>query len=142
MDKDSKNYQDWFLKAENDLRAAEAILEYYEQPPTDTICYHCHQVAEKSLKGYLVFHELVFHKIHDLIALLNLCLAKDKSLDILRENLEILNQYYTETKYPPDMPIDYSKEEAREATDKAKSVFEMIKERIVLNENGINVSSQ
>lgn len=43
-----KNYQDWLLKAENDLRAAEGIFGYYEQPPTDTICYHCHQVAEKS----------------------------------------------------------------------------------------------
>ncbi len=30
MDKNSKNYQDWLLKAENDLKAATAILRYYE----------------------------------------------------------------------------------------------------------------
>ena len=130
MDKNSRNYQDWLLKAENDLKAAEGILGYYEQPPTDTICYHCHQVAEKSLKSYLVFQEIIFHKIHDLIALLNLCLAKDKSLDTLRENLEVLNQYYIETKYPQDLPIDYPKEEAKEAVAKAKIVIKMIKDKI------------
>ena len=49
MDKNSKNYKYWLLKGENDLKAAEGIYGYYKQPPTDTICYHCHQVAEKSL---------------------------------------------------------------------------------------------
>ena len=130
MDKNSKNYQDWLLKAENDLKAAEGIYGYYEKPPTDTICYHCHQVAEKSLKSYLVFREIIFHKIHDLIALLNLCLTKGKTLDFLRGNLEVLNQYYIETKYPLDMPIDYSKEEAKEAINKARFILETIKDKI------------
>ena len=47
MDKNSKNYHDWVIKAENDLKASIAIYEYYEDPPTDMICYHCHQTAEK-----------------------------------------------------------------------------------------------
>lgn len=131
MDKNSKNYQDWLLKAENDLKAAQAILGYYEQPPTDTICYHCHQSAEKALKGYLIFQETMFHKIHDLIVLLNLCLSKDKTLDRLREDLEILNQYYIETKYPPDMPIDYSKQEAEEAISKARFILNTIQSIII-----------
>lgn len=130
MDKNSKNYHNWLTKAENDLKASRAILEFYEHPPTDTICYHCHQVAEKSLKCYLVFQKITFHKIHDLIALLNLCLEKDKTLDLLREDLDILNQYYIETKYPPDMPIDFSKAEASDAINKAKVVFNTIKNKI------------
>ena len=130
MDKNSSNYQDWLLKAENDLKAAEAILKYYEQPPTDTICYHCHQVAEKALKGYLVFKEASLPKIHDLITLLGFCLSQDKTLEILRSELRVLNKYYIETKYPPDMPIDYPKREAKEAIDKAKVIFKEIRERI------------
>lgn len=130
MDRNSKSYKDWLLKAENDLKAAEGIYGYYEQPPTDTICYHCHQVAEKSLKCYLVYQRVRFQKIHDLIVLLNLCLTKDKSLDSLRENLEILNQYYVETKYPLDMSIDYSIEEAKEAIQKASIILETIKDKI------------
>lgn len=130
MDRNSKSYKDWLLKAENDLKAAEGIYGYYEQPPTDTICYHCHQVAEKSLKCYLVYQRVRFQKIHDLIVLLNLCLTKDKSLDSLRENLEILNQYYVETKYPLDISIDYSIEEAKEAIQKASIILETIKDKI------------
>jgi len=30
MNKNSKNYHDWLLKAENNLKAAVAIFEYYE----------------------------------------------------------------------------------------------------------------
>lgn len=130
MDKNSKNYQDWFLKAANDLKAAKGILGYYEQPPTDTICYHCHQVAEKSLKGYLVYKKTPFAKIHDLITLLSLCLSKDETLEALRDELKILNKYYIETKYPPGIPIDYPKEEAKEAIKKAKVIFQAIKDKI------------
>lgn len=130
MDKNSKNYHDWVLKAENDLKAAEAILNYYEQPPTDTICYHCHQVAEKALKGYLVYKKAKFTKIHDLIALLSHCLLKDKSLENLRVDLKVLNKYYVETKYPPDMPIDYSKEEAKQAIERAIVILKAIKNKI------------
>jgi HEPN domain-containing protein len=130
VNKNSNHYYDWLSKAENDLKAAKAIYEYYEMPPTDTICYHCHQVAEKSLKAYLIFQETTFHKIHDLIALLNLCLAKDTTLDFLRDDLEILNQYYIETKYPPDMPIDFPKEEAGEAIKKAQIIAKTISDKI------------
>jgi HEPN domain-containing protein len=115
MDEKVKNYQEWIKKAENDLMAAQAIWNYYEKPPTDTICYHCHQVAEKALKGYLIFKEGTFLRIHDLVALLNLCLQKDQSLEFLKQNIAILNQYYIETKYPLDEPIEYSRDEAKEA---------------------------
>jgi HEPN domain-containing protein len=132
MKENSKNFQDWLLKAENDLKAARAIWEYYEQPPTDTICYHCHQAAEKALKGFLVYKETLFPKIHDLIALLTICLSEDKTLEILRDELRILNKYYIEAKYPPDMPIDYPKGEAKEAINKAKFVLKTIKNKIKL----------
>ena len=87
-------------------------------------------IANSGLKGFLVFHETKLHKIHDLIALLNICLTQDKTLGFLREDLETLNQYYIETKYPPDMPIDYPKEEAREAIDKAKIILDSIKDKL------------
>jgi len=132
MDKSSKNYHDWLLKAENDLKAAKAIIDYYEQPPTDTICYHCHQVAEKALKGFLVYKKASFHKIHDLIALLNACLLKDKDLEFLRNEINELNKYYIEAKYPPDMPIDYPVKESKEAIDKAVFTLKTIKEKIGL----------
>jgi len=130
MGKNSKNSQDWLLKAENDLKSAKGIWGYYEKPPTDTICYHCHQTTEKALKGFLIYTKGEFTKIHDLIALLNLCLLKDKSLKILRDAVKTLNKYYIEAKYPLDMPIDYPKQEAEEAIEKAEFVLNAIKDRM------------
>ena len=128
MDKTSKNYHDWLLKAENDLKAAKAIIDYYEQPPTDTICYHCHQVAEKALKGFLVYKRAPFRKIHDLITLLNVCLLEEEALEFLRSKIKELNKYYIEAKYPPDMPIDYPIKESKEAINKADFILKTIKE--------------
>ncbi len=132
MGNDSANFGDWLLKAANDLKAAKGILGYYEDPPTDTICYHCHQTAGKMLKGFLVRKGIKFGKMHDLIALLNLCLLSEQSLGNLRSELESLNKYYIETRYPPDMPIIYPKQEAEEAVNKAEFVFEAIKDRIAV----------
>jgi HEPN domain-containing protein len=42
----------WFKKAENDLINAEHTMTMAE-PPTDTVCFHAQQCAEKYLKGFL-----------------------------------------------------------------------------------------
>lgn len=127
---DSSNYKDWLLKAENDLKSAEAIMGYYEDPPTDTACYHCHQAAEKSLKGYLVYQESRLPWVHDLIELLNLCLGDNAEFEVLREDVEILNKYYIEAKYPADIPILFPKEEAGRAIERARMVMKTIKSKI------------
>ena len=41
----------WFKKAENDLVNAEHTMTMTE-PPTDTVCLHAQQCAEKYLKGF------------------------------------------------------------------------------------------
>lgn len=130
MPKNSGNYGDWLERAGNDLKAALAIFNYYEDPPSDTVCYHCHQVAEKALKGYIVSKEGALPKIHDLVALFNICLQLDKDLEISKDDLEVLDQYYIEAKYPLDMPISYSKEEAKDAIDKAMSILKTIKDKL------------
>ena len=119
----SYNYNDWINKAKNDLLAAEAILKYYEDPPADAICYHCHQTVEKVLKACLLYHKDTLPCVHDLVGLLNLCIKHNKKLKILKEKAEILNKYYIEAKYPLDNPIIYSKNEARQAKKLAGDIF-------------------
>lgn len=75
----SKN---WIIKAQNDLDSAEIL--YRENGPTDSLCFHCHQAAEKFLKGFLIFKKNKFPKIHDLIRLLNLC----EEIDLDFKNIE------------------------------------------------------
>lgn len=44
----------WVAKAEHDLRNAEYVLTLTEACPTDTVCFHSQQCAEKYLKALLV----------------------------------------------------------------------------------------
>lgn len=115
----------WVEKAENDLRNATIVVRE-KDPPTDTICFHCHQTAEKYLKAYLVSKNLPLHKVHDLRYLLNQCLRIDPELAELEEAIEALNGYYIETRYPLDDPILYSIEEALEAVDLAHRVRNVV----------------
>ena len=60
----------WIEKAENDLRTATIVVRE-EGSPTDTVCFHCHQVAEKYLKAYLISRQSPCPRVHDLVFLLN-----------------------------------------------------------------------
>ena len=84
MDERLNLTQNWFKKADNDLKNAKAVIEV-EEPPTDTICFHCQQTAEKYLKGFLAYHNIEFEKEHDLDYLLDLCCQMDSSFDSLRD---------------------------------------------------------
>ena len=130
MKSDSGNFEDWLAKAENDLMAARGILFYYEEPPTDTICYHAHQVAEKSLKAFLVAKSGSLPRTHDLIELINLCSVLDKAIGDKKEATEILNKYYIDAKYPPDLPVNYPKSDAEEAVRLAETIIKMIRDKL------------
>ncbi|MBU3942674.1 HEPN domain-containing protein, partial [Patescibacteria group bacterium] len=64
QDNNQKLSKEWIIKSQNDLKSAEILFK--EEGPTDSICLHCHQTAEKALKGFLVFSEKEFPKVHDL----------------------------------------------------------------------------
>jgi len=62
----------WFKKGNNDLITAEYVLTM-QKPPTDVVCFHSQQAAEKYLKGFLAFHGKETPKIHDLEELISIC---------------------------------------------------------------------
>ncbi|PKO22286.1 MAG: hypothetical protein CVU38_10255 [Chloroflexi bacterium HGW-Chloroflexi-1] len=57
--------QSWLTKAQRDLASAR-VLAAHDKPLLDTAVYHCQQAAEKAVKGFLVFHDCEFEKIHDI----------------------------------------------------------------------------
>ncbi|MBC8525938.1 MAG: HEPN domain-containing protein [Candidatus Cloacimonetes bacterium] len=65
----NKLVEEWIHKAENDFLDAENNLKS-QQIPTDTVCFHCQQVAEKYLKAYLISRNKSFPQIHNLIHLM------------------------------------------------------------------------
>ncbi|MEK6645737.1 MAG: HEPN domain-containing protein [Candidatus Firestonebacteria bacterium] len=53
-------YQEWFVKAEEDELSINAILT--EKGAPSTACFLAQQMAEKYIKGFLVFHKKEFPK--------------------------------------------------------------------------------
>ncbi|MGH7596026.1 MAG: HEPN domain-containing protein [bacterium] len=131
---DSMYFKDWLDKAHNDLLAAEAILAYFEEPPTDTVCYHCHQVAEKCFKAFIIAKTNALKKIHELIELPELCIAVDKSFEEFRASAENSYRYYIDAKYPPGVPVWYPLEEAKIAFDQARDILAFTRKKLTTDQ--------
>ena len=93
--------QEWVQKAENDLIAAAHILKMGERCPTDTVCFHAQQCAEKYVKALLINHERDFPKTHNLRVLLALLPASARP-DLTSEEQHLLSGYATATRYQGD----------------------------------------
>lgn len=93
----------WCIKAENDLKAAERLLED-ENPLTDIICFHCQQAIEKYLKAFLTFHEIEVKRTHDIELLLDFCVNQDKDfLNLIdKEKASELTSFGVEVRYPDE----------------------------------------
>ena len=59
----------------------------------DTAIYHCQQAAEKSLKGWLTFHDLRFEKTHDLRMLATLAAGLDADFLKQLDTAELLTPF-------------------------------------------------
>ncbi len=65
---------EWFDLADEDLWAAELDLREREPLIRDAL-FHCQQAVEKALKGFLVWHDRPFAKVHDLRQVSEPCIA-------------------------------------------------------------------
>lgn len=131
---DSKNLElmeEWFLRAYDDEISTEDILQDQHGSP-NTVCFLSQQMAEKLLKGFLVFHKKKFPKIHHIDKLLNLCKEIDSQFEELREEAEELSEYYISTRYPGDYP-QFSFKNAKEAFKKASEIKSFVLKKIELN---------
>ena len=88
----------WVEKAENDLRNSEYIIMMEHDCPTDTVCFHSQQCAEKYLKALLVCRGISFPKTHDLVVLFNL-LPKEPRQSLGMKDVQPLNRYSVEARY-------------------------------------------
>ena len=122
---------EWLKKADEDFAFAESSLrdgsEFYAQ-----ICFHFQQAAEKYLKTFIIFRQLPFNKVHDLVNLLKTCVKDDLTLAGLKENCILLNAAYIETRYPVHWPTDYSKLAATQSLAAAQSIAFEIRKRLLL----------
>jgi len=95
----NEEVQEWLEIADIDFDSAqllnEAVRRHYE-----VICYHCAQAAEKYLKGYLVYQNVVPRKTHDLVLLNDLCAEIDGDFQNVYDECRFLTVFATDIRYP------------------------------------------
>ncbi len=122
----------WFSKGDNDLMVGDYILTM-PNPPTDTICFHSQQAAEKYLKGFLTFHGVETPKIHDIEELISMCIEIDPDFHKLLDIASDLSGYAVEVRYPLEADYEITIEEAQHAIEIAKKFKKFILNKLKLS---------
>ena len=91
--------REWITIADSDFDSAKilnnAVRKHYE-----IICYHCAQAAEKYLKGYLVYNNILPEKTHDLLYLNKRCVQISNDFQNLLTVCGFLNMFSNDIRYP------------------------------------------
>jgi HEPN domain-containing protein len=91
---------EWIEKAEGDFATASREMRVRKQPNYDAVCFHAQQCAEKYLKAILQERNIHFGKTHNLPAILDLISPSEPSWELMRPDLERLNVFAVQVRYP------------------------------------------
>lgn len=127
LNNSGKNYKEWLKKAEEDEFAGNDIMKagHFFSPA----CFHFQQTAEKLLKGLLIFYDKDFPRVHDLVELETMLLEVVPEIKEYEKELDLLNSYYIETRYPGDFP-EFTLIEAQKAFEAVSRIKEFVLSKI------------
>jgi HEPN domain-containing protein len=117
----------WFKRGDEDELNVLSILKHRDGTP-GAACFLSQQMAEKYLKGLLVFIEKDLVKIHDLVKLEEIISEALPDIREMHQETSLLNRFYIETRYPGDFP-EFSWQDAEEAYAAAKKIREFVLEK-------------
>lgn len=133
----NKEVKKWLIKAINDYKTAKKLIESpVEEIITDTLCFHCQQFVEKTLKAFLVYKNVDFEKVHSLEYLVKLCTDKDDSFNWLYEVSKDFSDYAIEVRYPDEFYIP-TVNEAKECFEITKKVKEFVFAKLNIKEEDL-----
>ena len=110
---------EWIEKAEGDFFTATRELRVRIAPNFDAVCFHAQQMAEKYLKASLQEHANAIPRTHSLAELMALCMNIDPVYQMVQSELNILEGYAVQFRYPGQSA---DKLEAQSAVKAAKVV--------------------
>ena len=122
-----RDVRDWIIKAEEDFESAKTLIQKRTHHLSNAVCFHAQQCAEKYLKALLTSHRIPFPKTHDLIDLLELAKSIVPTLELLRANLEYLQPYAVDFRYPGDFA---TRKEAVRALRLMSHIRDIIRDQI------------
>lgn len=91
---------EWVQKAEGDWTTANRELRARNKPNFDAAAFHAQQCAEKYLKARLQEAGVPVHRTHDLVKVADSLTPVPLELAALRAQLDLLNRYAVEVRYP------------------------------------------
>jgi len=92
----------WIMKARRDLLSAKKLAKGKESY-LDTAIYHCQQTVEKTIKGWLVYHDRSFEKTHDLRLLVTMASEIEPKFTAWFDVAEQVTPYATAYRYPGEV---------------------------------------
>mgnify|MGYP006304520093 CR=1 FL=1 len=110
---------EWIQKAEGDYHSALRDYRARNHPNYDSAGFHAQQCVEKYLKAILQENNIRFQKVHDLLALMQLCLSVDSQLKIHKDILADLNPFAVVFRYPGEYA---TKQDAKAAIQALKTL--------------------
>lgn len=116
--------RNWLKKARRDLLSAKRLARGTD-PYLDTAIYHCQQCIEKSIKGWLVYHDQPFEKTHDLRLLVTLASEIEPKFIDWFNIAEQMSPYATAYRYPGEV-LEPTKEEFQQALKSAEKFYDFI----------------
>lgn len=122
----------WITQARHDLAAAAANAEAGRHA---LACFLCHQVAEKSVTGYLFSRGAERVWGHALADLCEDAMALDTSFDLIKTVAVLLDKFYLDTRYPSTLPGGvpaevYDAHDSSRALEVAHDVYEFVMQRV------------
>ena len=121
---DSKRFEDWFDKANADLTGAGILYEY--DGGNDLVAFHCQQAIEKALKGWLLRENGELYNSHSLVYLCRQAIRDGAPLQNFLRDCAYVNQFYVETRYPGDTPLELDADETRECLEIAQAILDAL----------------
>ncbi|MBE6643474.1 MAG: HEPN domain-containing protein [Ruminococcaceae bacterium] len=101
--RDSKIYTEWMVYAENDLRAANLLKR--NKHTLLLSAFHSHQAIEKALKAFMLAQKGYAPDGHNIIFLAKTAAKVNPGFFDWIDECIALNNYYIQTRYPPDFPL-------------------------------------
>ena len=125
---DSRRYYDWLDYAEADITAA---LDLSDKEKT-YLCsaFHCQQAIEKTLKAYFLYEDGYAPDGHNVIFLCRKLSGKYREFEQWIDECIETNNYYIQTRYPPDKPLDITKNKLEYLIRSAKRLFDFTSKQI------------
>ena len=116
--------QSWLTKAQRDLASAR-VLATNSPPLLDTAIYHCQQSAEKVVKGFLVFCDHEFERVHDVEVLIQAAVPYESGFSAWVDMGRLLAPYARIFRYPGNI-TEPSREQFNQAMCASEKIYNFV----------------